>query len=64
MDRVCDTHTHTHTHTEDMGIASKILVKICEWNRPVVTGTSYTQLHVTNTEQQKTDLLKTHASLN
>ena len=50
MDRVCDTHarTHTHTHREDMGIASKILVKICEGNRPVVTGTSYTQLAVSN----------------
>jgi len=54
----------THTHTEDMGIASKILVKICEGNRPVVTGTSYTKLPVTNMEQQKTDPLRTHAFLN
>jgi hypothetical protein len=36
--------THTHTHTEDMVIASKILVKICEGNRPVLTGTDYTKL--------------------
>jgi len=58
------THTHTHTHTEDVRIASKILVKICEGKRPVVTGTSYRKLPVTNTEQQKIDPFKTHASLN
>ena len=56
--------THTHTHTEDVTVASRILVKIREGNRPVVTGTSYTKLPVSNTEQQKINPLKTHASLN
>ena len=64
MDRLCKTHTHTHTHTEDVRITSKILVKICEGNRPVVTGTSCRKLPATNTEQQKISPFKTHASLN
>jgi len=55
---------HTHTHRIHGNCIQNFSQNMCEGNRPVVTGTSYTKLPVTNTEQQKIDPLKTYAFLN